>query len=257
MIAKKLTSLQHPFVKYIVSLRKDSSLRKKENKALVIGTKMVRELSLSMAPIQVLLIQENMLSLFPFISQEKSPEIFLVTYEILKKITGIANPEPIAAITLIPPFQDLSSTSRLLVLDGLSDPGNVGTLLRSALALGWDGAYLTESTCDPFNEKALRAAKGATFRLPLAMGSWDDFVSMTKKNSFHVLLADTDGFVIEKCAMSVPTALILSSESHGPRADAKKIFQKVTIPMHYRMESLNVASAGAILLYGLRTCDEL
>ncbi len=248
MVPKKITSLQHPFVKYIVSLRKDKEQRLKEQQVFVMGTKMVEELEASKNKIQTIIIQEDAsISLPP-----TKAETILVTYEVLKKMTGLPHPEPIAAVVSIPSFQDFSNASRILVLDGLSDPGNVGALLRTALALGWDGAYLIENTCDPFNEKALRAAKGATFRLPLAKGTWDDFLIFIKKHSFHVLVADISGSDVRKHSQSSPLALLLSRESQGPRKDAKELFPKITIPMNDQMESLNVASAGAILLHELR-----
>jgi len=252
MVPKKLTSLQHPFVKYAVSLRKERYLRKQEKKVLIMGTKMVEELILSKVSIQTLLVQEEMLPSLSFLSEKTFPEILLITHDILKKITGLPNPEPIAAVVSTPPFQDLSNSSRLLVLDGLSDPGNVGTLIRSALALGWDGVYLLENTCDPFNEKALRAAKGATFKLPMSEGTWNNFLSMSQKNSFQVLVADINGTQVQDHTISAPLALILSKESQGAREEAKKLFQKITIPMNSQAESLNVASAGAILLYELK-----
>ena len=245
MVPKKLTSLQHSFVKYIVSLRKEREFRRAEGKIFVMGIKMVEELISSKTPIQTLIVGEN--ANLSFTSQET----VVVTEEVLKKMTGLKQPEPIAAVVSLPSFQNLSTSSRLLVLDGVSDPGNVGTIIRSALALGWDGVYLLENTCDPFNEKALRAAKGATFRLPLAEGTWDDFLSMVKKSSFTVLVADTVGTDVKIGSARTPLALILSRESQGARKEATELFEKITIPMSAQMESLNVASAGAILLYEL------
>lgn len=245
MVSKKLTGLQHPFVKYIVSLRKEREFRRAEGKIFVMGTKMVEELIRSKTPIQTLIVGEDAdISL-------KASETILVTKEILKKMTGLAQPESVAAIISFPPFQNLSHASRLLVLDGVSDPGNVGTVIRTALALGWDGVYLLENTCDPFNEKALRAAKGATFRLPLAQGTWSDFLSMVTEKNLNVFVADTIGTDVKKCSPYSPLALILSRESQGPRKEATELFQKITIPMSGQMESLNVASAGAILIYEL------
>jgi TrmH family RNA methyltransferase len=245
MVPKKLTSLQHPFVKYIVSLRKEREFRRAEGKIFVMGIKMVEELSRLKTFIHTLIVRENADISFT------AEETFSVTEEILKKMTGLKQPEPIAAVVSLPSFQNISNVSRLLVLDGVSDPGNVGTVIRSALALGWDGVYLLENTCDPFNEKALRAAKGATFRLPLAEGTWKDFLSVVTEKNFNVLVADTLGSDIRKGSPNTPLALILSRESQGARKEATELFQKITIPMSDQMESLNVASAGAILLYEL------
>ena len=243
MLPKSLLSLQHPFVKYLVNLRKDRSFRRNERKVLAVGKKLIEELIESKAKIEILLVESGYETSFPY-------ETLLVTHDILKKITGLIEPEPLAAIVSMPPFQDLSKTSYLLVLDGISDPGNLGTLLRTALALGWEGVYLTENTCDPFNEKAIRAAKGATFRIPLQEGSWEDLVLQTK--SFTVFVADMNGDPIQTIIPKPPLALILSKEDRGARPEAKHQFQSVTIPMNGLMESLNVAAAGAILLHRLK-----
>ena len=243
MLPKSLHSLQHPFVKYLVNLRKDRSFRRSERKVLAVGSKLVAELIDSKAQIDTLLVECG----HDICSPHKT---LIVTHDILKKITGLVNPEPFAAVVCMPSFQDLSKTSSLLVLDGISDPGNLGTLLRTALALGWEGVYLTENTCDPFNEKAIRAAKGATFRIPLQEGSWEDLILQIK--SFTVFVADIEGSSIETIYPKPPLALILSREDRGARAEAKHQFQSITIPMNGLMESLNVAAAGAILLHRLK-----
>ena len=248
MLPKNLLSLQHPFVKYLVSLRKERCFRRKEQKVLVIGTKMVKEIFSQNTKIETLLVERD----FSFTTPYPVQNTYTVSKEILKKITGVPEPEPIVATISMPLFQDLSNTSHLLVLDGISDPGNLGTLLRTALALGWDGAYLLENTCDPYNEKALRAAKGATFRLPLQEGSWEQLLTILTKNSFQVLVADKEGQKACQIPKKTPIALLLSRESQGVREEAKHLFQRVTIPMQDSMESLNVASAGAILLYQLK-----
>ncbi len=243
MLPKSIFSLQHPFVKYLVNLRKDRSFRRNERKVLAVGNKLIEELIASNAKIETLLVKSGYETSF-------LGETILVTQEILKKITGLIEPEPFAAVVSLPLFQDLSKTSHLLVLDGIADPGNLGTLLRTALALGWDGVYLTENTCDPFNEKAMRAAKGATFRIPLQEGTWQDFILLAK--SFTVFVADMQGDPIQTINSKAPLALILSKEDRGARSEAKHQFQSVTIPMDGPMESLNVAIAGAILLHRLK-----
>ncbi|MBS0628210.1 MAG: RNA methyltransferase, partial [Verrucomicrobia bacterium] len=156
---KTITSLQHPLVKDLVRLRKDKSFRRKQGKVLITGCKQIKELLASGVLVETLILESD----FSFSS---SIPIVRVTKEILKKISGLEEPEPMAAVVVLPSFCDLSKVSYLLVLDGIADPGNLGTLLRTAWALGWEGVYLTENSCDPFNEKALRAAKGATFFLP-------------------------------------------------------------------------------------------
>ncbi|MBS0615292.1 MAG: RNA methyltransferase [Verrucomicrobia bacterium] len=233
MIPRKITSLQHPLVKRLVKIRLDKEARQQEKSVLVVGLKMVEELS----PVKTLIIDRP----YPQLSGR---QVFEATPEILKKITGLSSPEGVAAEVDLPSDADLSSAHYLLVLDGVSDPGNVGTLLRTALALGWEGVFLTPGSADPFNEKALRAAKGATFRLPLCHGTVEELKAMWK-GKFYV--ADLQGSA--PAAATPPLALILGSEAHGPSQELKKIATSVSIPMPGSMESLNVAIAGGILMY--------
>lgn len=241
MISREITSLQHPIVKRFVKLREDKSLRQEEQSVLISGVKLISEIS-QHTPLKRLICAHS----FPDLHAQ---EIYHATPEILKKITGVQNPEGIAAEVALPAPADLKNSTRLLILDKLSDPGNVGTLLRTALALGWDGAFLTLGTADPFNEKAIRAAKGATFRLPLKTGSWEALNPLLSER--RTFVADLQGEPPPSCPHSQPIALILGNESHGPSIHAKGSL--ISIPMTPLMESLNVASAGAILMHSLTT----
>jgi len=242
MIPRQITSLQHPLVKDLVKLRQERDFREQEKNVLIVGTKLVTELA-KHTPLKILITDRE----FPNLS---ATETFLATPEILKKITGLQTPEGIAAVVSLPAPADLKNCNPLLILDGISDPGNVGTLLRTALGLGWKGVFLTPGSADPFNEKAIRAAKGATFRLPLRSGTWEE-LSLQDKTVF---VADLHGQPLEKAPKKEKIALILGNETHGPSAHAKKIGVPISIPMASAMESLNVASAGAILMYALPKC---
>jgi len=244
MMRKKITSLQHPFIKYLVNLRKDKQLRKQEQLVLVTGDKLIFELLAQHRGVSHLFsLSESIIH--PSIDQTQ------ITKEILHKISGVHSEETLAALVRIPQTKDIFQKNKIVICDGISDPGNLGTILRSAWALGWDGAFITEKSCDPFNDKALRAAKGATFSLPLQEGSFADV--MKKKNRFTIYLAHMDGNDITDLPdIAHPTALILSNESLGVRQEAYNQFSRIKIPMIAGVESLNVASAGAILLHALR-----
>ena len=247
MQAKEITSLQHPIVKHLVQLRTDRAHRLESGTALISGNKLIEELA-SYAPLKTLIIEKN------YTPEVEIPakEIFIVTAEMMKKISGLQSPEPLAAEILLPPPANLKGKQFLLGLDGINDPGNLGTLLRTALALGWEGVFITKGSVDPFNEKALRAAKGATFHLPLCYGDLKELNQLIESNNMHVYLADMRGEPIEKMTIKSPILLLLGSESHGIQSSLKKQFQSVSIPMNKKMESLNVAIAGAILMYQLK-----
>lgn len=238
MIPKEVSSLQHPIVKTFVKLRTLRKFRYEKKQVVIAGIKQISE-----APVlEILLIRKGT----PFSRTAK--EIFYVTEEILKKVTGLETPEPVAAIVAMPPWRKLEGKNKILALDGIADPGNLGTLLRTALALGWEGAFLTEQCVDPFNEKALRAAKGATFSLPLRMGSVEELLELSK--DYQVYVADMEGTPLPNVKPSPKTILILGNEAQGVSEILKNSCPKIAIPIS-QIESLNVAAAGAILMYEL------
>lgn len=244
MITKEITSLQHPIVKHLVLLRKERDYRKEKNRAFIAGRKLVVECSS--------LITQLFLEIgTPVPPSIRPAEIVYVTPEILKKVSGLESPEPIAAEVSLPSSKSLEGKQRILALDGISDPGNLGTLLRSALALGWEGVFITTHSTDPFNEKAIRAAKGASFRIPLQVGSREELYALIEQSRMQALVADTGGEALSSLKIHSPLLLILGSESHGVSEEIKGRYPSVKIPID-QMESLNVASAGAILMYTLR-----
>lgn len=245
MLARTITSLQHPIVKYCVKLRSERSFRHLEGKVLICGSKLVTELA-SEIPIKTLLTSSSKNLAI------KAEETFHTSEEVMKKISGLMAPEPLAAIVDLPKEASLKGCQFLLILDGISDPGNLGTLIRTALALGWKGVFLLGSCCDPYNDKALRAAKGATFRLPFQSGNWESLQSLLSSLDYQKFVADLKGESFIQIKAKPPLALVLGSESHGPSAEIKNNFTELSIPMSGKMESLNVAIAGAILLQHLR-----
>jgi len=244
---REISSPQHPTIKYFVKLRNNRDFRYETRRLVVSGLKLIKELSASFS-FRTLLVEDSFSPSFPY----RAESCFSVSSSLLKKITGLENPEPIAAEIDMPKEQDVSSVDFLLILDGISDPGNLGTLLRTALALGWDGVFLTEGSTDPFNEKALRAAKGATFKLPLQTGSTETLLSLLKKKKRTLLAADVQGKDLSIAKYDLPLGLVLGNEAHGISAPLKKIGEKISIPMSGPMESLNVATAGGILMYTLK-----
>ena len=241
---REISSLTHPLVKHLVSLRQSAVYRDVNNSVLVHGQKMVHEL-LSERPFRLLVVADE--RLIP--SHVPAAEIIVANQAILEKITGVPTPEGIAAEVERPVWEDLSFSKRVLALDGISDPGNLGTLLRTALALGWDGVYLLDGCCDPYNDKALRASMGATFRLSIARGSWDELESKSFTRGWAAYVAELSGMEPSEVPERDNILLVLGNEARGPSSRAHGLCASVTIPMSGEMESLNVAVAGGILMY--------
>lgn len=242
---EKITSANNPLIKRLVKLRQDRQLRYEGKSVVIEGIKMIREVA-QHTPLKAL-----------FCTQEPPPEIyarqiFIVPEHVMQKISGTKNPEGIVAEVEMPPEGTLEGKQKVIAFDQLNDPGNVGTLIRTALALGWEGVYLIDNCCDPYNEKALRAARGATFRLPIRWGSWEELTQLAAQNDWALLAADISGNTLEEISPTKNILLVLGNEAQGISEETRHHCQTVTIPMAGEMESLNVATAGAILMYTLR-----
>jgi TrmH family RNA methyltransferase len=137
-----------------------------------------------------------------------------------------------------------------LVLDGVGDPGNAGTLLRSAEAAGVELALFAPHTVDPFNEKVLRAAMGAHFRLPLRVcPTWDELQSLLSPHQRCYVAQAAAPTAYDQIDWRQPAALVIGSEAVGPSAEILAIATPVAIPMQGATESLNAGVAGAVILF--------
>jgi TrmH family RNA methyltransferase len=245
---KTLTSAHHPLVKHMVKLRQERAYRYAEQSVVVEGVKPVQEI---VPHIKRLFYTEAHASL-PIPAAEK----WLVSSSLMDKMSGMVSSEGIIAEVQMPPFASLEGVHWIVALDGISDPGNLGTLLRTALALGWQGVYLLPGSCDPFNEKAMRAARGAHFRLPIRSGTAEELERLIEQNKLQPLVADLMGTVPQELSKEKGRLLVLGNEAHGARPEVRRLCSPVTIAMPGEMESLNVAIAGGILMYELRKNGE-
>lgn len=243
---KEISSLQHPYVQYLTRLRQERSTREKHGSALLSGAKFIQELA-PLGMLKKVLVDKERLAK---ISVSFPCEVLLVSFGILKKITGLSHPDPVAAEISLPLPADLSDAHFLLILDNISDPGNLGTLLRTALALGWDSLFLTPGSTDPYNDKALRAAKGATFHLKIRQGSYEELFSLLEQKKLPLLVADLQGEGLPSQNYK-QVALALGNEARGLHPGLLQRGAPIYIPIS-NIESLNVASAGAILLHHLK-----
>ena len=143
----------------------------------------------------------------------------------------------------------------LLVVDGVQDPGNVGTLIRTAHALGASASVLLRGSADPMNPKALRSAMGATFRHPVVQLDDAPFITWARAHGLVLWATAADGVPIARALAAHPSdkeliAVIVGNEGAGIRPQLNAIAaQRVAIPLAHGAESLNVAIAAGILLY--------
>lgn len=142
----------------------------------------------------------------------------------------------------------------LLILDHLADPGNLGTLVRTAAGLGLSWVVALPGTVDPWNPKAVRASAGALFRIPVSQERWPATLVWLRQHDFAILCADPDGAPLRRGdPRPARVALVLGNEPRGlSAAVVSACDRRVAVDLPGRVESLNVAIAGAILLDRLR-----
>ncbi len=168
---------------------------------------------------------------------------------LIRTLADAATPQPLIAIGVIPAcgWADVGDGTTVL-LDGVQDPGNVGALVRTALALGAAAVVGVGETADPWGPKALRASAGASFRGPVFRTDTRDAVERLAERGIPVLVAAADAPPLDRPPPG-PVALALGSEARGVSAPLRAAASRaVSVPLARGVESLNVASAGAILL---------
>lgn len=178
-------------------------------------------------------------------------ELYEVSDAVMQAISGTETPQGILAVV---PFVSLPMPAQpqfVLILDAVRDPGNVGAILRSARAAGVDQVLLAPGTVDPYNDKVVRAAVGAHFRVPLrVVRTWEE-IEQPIHGTLRVYLADVHGEMdYTRADWSRPVALIIGGEAEGASDAARKIATaRVRIPMRGGTESLNAAMAATLLMF--------
>ncbi len=177
-------------------------------------------------------------------------ETVACTPEVFATLAETVTPQGLVAVVPLPNLPLPQLCTFTLVLDQVRDPGNAGTLLRSAEAAGVDLVICTPGTVDLFNEKAVRAGMGAHFRLPLRLCSqWTEVRTLLHPQQQLYLAEASATVAYDQVDWSLPVALIVGGEAEGASVEARQLATPVTIPMQGTVESLNAAVAGAVMLF--------
>lgn len=175
---------------------------------------------------------------------------------LLRDLGGTSTPQGVLVVGVIPRVElsalRPSGASVVLVLDGVQDPGNLGTLARSAAAFGCEAVVCLPGTVDPWNPKSVRASAGSLFRLPVVQTSPMELGEWLARHGYLLAAAEAGAPAIGTEPLPQRVALVLGNEGAGLTEEvAATCERRLSIPMKGGTESLNVAVAGAILLYEL------
>lgn len=243
---KNISSVQNPLIKTICKLQTAQG-RKQAKQFVVEGHRTVQTfIEHGYKPVYLFVTEKNKATL----SKMDAIETFLVSDLVMNKISSAVNPSGILCIFAMPKNPEPAQLGSGLVLANITDPGNMGTLIRSAAAFGAQSVVIIDG-CDVFSPKVLQATAGALPLIKLFIWNWQELLQ-NKKNLELCALVVTDGTNPEKITKN--SLLVVGNEAHGLPAEwANSCDQKITLPMTGNTESLNAGVAGSIALYLLST----
>ena len=243
-----ITSLKNAKVTTWKSL-KDRKGRKETGCFLVEGRKMVEEAIASAFPVEAILVDDERLAEFRL---PENVAVFTMPGHVLAAVCDTKIPQGIAAVVRITEVE--LKGKRLVAMDGVQDPGNVGTIIRTADAAGFEGIILSGQCADVFSPKVLRATMGSIFRMGIRVT--DDLPGVLQsmvEEGTSVLSSQLDGEPFyQRSPLNERFVLVIGSEGNGVTDEVKAIAtHKVKLPMRGGAESLNAAVAAGIMMYEL------
>ena len=244
-----IESVSNPLIKNIKKL-KDKKYRKETGKYLIEGINLCLEfLEHTPKALDVLLATPEKAELVP-----KGVPVTLVSERVFESIGETKSPQGLMIVGKIPEENlDFSDMNIVVYLDNVADPGNVGTIIRSADAFGADAVLMAPECADLYNPKTVRSTMGSMFHIPVVYEKNHlETVKKCANDGFTVITGSLDGAVLPESIdfTSGKYILCLGNEAHGVSEELAALAgKKVKIPMPGKAESLNVAVAGAVLLY--------
>jgi TrmH family RNA methyltransferase len=251
----EITSIHNPRVKLWSQLLTKRG-RESQNKYLLEGIHLIQEALLSQAPLETILFLIDR-GLPPELQElnAQSVECIGVSEGVLAKCTETQTPQGVVAIArkLLGSIEPLLDTANglVIVVDGVQDPGNLGTIIRSADAVGATGVVLGAGTADLYNPKTVRATMGSMFHLPVL--ECDLLKLLPEVASQGIQIISSGLSAVNHCYeidLTVATWIIVGNEGSGVSREIERfVSQSVIIPMRGKAESLNVAMAATVLLF--------
>ncbi len=242
---EKITSVNNQLIKDLFSLQQKKA-RLAQNKFLIEGLHLVEEAYKTNNLEIVLSTDETLLSNF------KNTKNILVNDLIINKLSTTKNPQNIIGVS---PIKENKYTEayQYVVLDGINDPGNLGTIIRTSLALGVNNLILSNNTVDVYNEKVVRATQGAIFKANIYYTDLKEIYTKLKQENIKIITTSLNAKkTLNEIEKIEKFALVVGNEANGiSEVSIKNQDETIIIPIKNDIESLNVAVAASIVLYTL------
>lgn len=252
MRPQAIHSINHPLLKRLKKLHR---VAREQNCFLVEGTHAVSEAIACGWPVETIVCTEAWFSGNHRLLVENVGACYLVPESWLAQAVTTEHPDGVAGIVGVDAstLSDFSLESKAFLgvaTDAVQDPGNAGTLLRSIVAVGGDGLFLSGDSVHPLHPKLLRSTAGQWFRKPPKRVDLSRMIDSAKESRVQVFVASMEGETYWQADLTKPTLLLVGNEGAGVRREfIAKADGLITIPMVQGVESLNVAMAGTLVLY--------
>ena len=249
---KEITSVNNQYIKELLTLR-DKQVRNNTNLFIVEGYHLVEE-SLKHQVLEAVLCTDK-----EVLEKIDVDEKYLVSEQVIKKLSSTKTPQNIIGVVKSITNQDLKkivskNNVRLIILDNVNDPGNLGTIIRTAAALGIDAVISSVETVDYYNAKVLRATQGAIFKIPLFKMNLKEVLPLLKDNNITVYGTHLESSIsVKEVDKKDKLAVVVGNEAQGVSKEVLNLCDKnIILPMNNDVESLNVSIAAALLMWELK-----
>lgn len=250
MTFKHITSRDNPKFKQLKRLADSARERRQSGQTLLDGVHLLSSYMQQYGAPELLLIAEGESNreVTDFIQMQQDLPCLMMPALMFSELSPVASPSGVMALINTPSLPVPDAAQFVLLLEDIQDPGNLGSMLRSALAAQVDAVYLSTGCCDAWSPKALRGGQGAQLFLPLIERA--DLLQVADQFAGQVFATSMQGDSIFSTDMRAACALVMGNEGAGISAELlQKAHARVAIPMQANVESLNVAAACAICLF--------
>ena len=242
---ERITSRKNPFLQQVKKLLSSKKEREKEGLFAADGTKLLAEAVRWYPGLQTVILSDGVQADVP-----DHVRVIRVPADVMESISPMATPQGALFLCALPDRTDFVPKSGMLILDGIQDPGNLGTILRTADALNVP-VVLLEGCADPYSHKVVRASMGAVFRTEVVQTTWTEVSAACKNAGVPVgVTALSDRAMDIRKADVGKMAVVIGSEGQGVRKEVlENADAELIIPMNERCESLNAAVAATIVMW--------
>ena len=245
-----LTSKNNPLIKETASL-KDKKFRKQLGLFLVEGVKMTKEALQSACEVERIFICDSFEGDLSFLDGVDQEKIVYVSPAVMQSLSDEKTPQGVLCRVKIPSINLQAPKNSCLILDGIADPGNMGTIIRTANASGYEEIYLTPSCADPYSPKSVRASMSGIFFTRIYQAERTQILQTLQ--DIPVIVADMGGENMFTFTAPSKFALVIGNEANGVSAECReRATYTVKIPMRATQESLNAGVSAGILAYALK-----